>query len=124
MDIKIGDRIVGKKTGTLTPSTVVGALPAKYSPLYKEISCRWDELYPDWRNKNIIYSEFDEPTPPLTLEEYSTNFQLPDSSNIAFIERLRQDKGLWLDYIKFNYLKNVPLTIKIYYPIDDVDLIG
>jgi len=121
--IKIGDRIVGKKTGLLIPSTIVGFIPPSYRPEYHQRS-RWDELYPDWRSKYVVLCEFDQPTKPIRLDELieCEFLPLPESSDCPFIQRMISDKVLFNEYADFQYRK-ITLVKRVCYPIDDIEIV-
>lgn len=122
-DLKIGDRIYGKQTGTLTPATVVGWLPPGWHPLGSTYS-RWDDLYPDWKEKYMIFAEYDEPTPNVTFEEFrDQTMEEIMSSTDTFVVALRENRQLLNLFLENQYQKTVRLTTKICYPIDDVQLI-
>lgn len=122
-EVKIGDRVYGKKTGGLTPATVVGWLPGRFHPNSK-LSTRWDELYPNWRDKHIVYAEFDEPTRSCTFEEYKeqTLDRIMESTD-EFIVALRDNKELFSLFLRNQYDNTVEPTTRICYPIDDIEVI-
>lgn len=104
---KLGDRVISKKTGFPVTGRVVGFLDAR-AYLYQMQWImrnndfkmkRWDELYPDWQDKLIVYVYLDQPTKPVTEEEFrKTN----DNPNMIY--------------------SNVREQILISYPLDDLEL--
>lgn len=121
--LQLGDRIIGKKTGTLTPSTIIGFAPAKIIP--SDSKDNWNRLYPDWTDKMIVFSEFDEPTRNCTIEEFKLGYPLPpeEETDSHFVLRLCRDKNVYNEYIEFLYDKMVPTCKIVSYPIDDVEKI-
>lgn len=139
---QIGDRIVGKKTGSLTPSTVYGVLNAR---LFKNVFTNpsvfydweaWSGKYPDWQDKNVYICGFDEPTKPMTLHEFI-------DSETSYIEKMLELKAsgenikisdfmlklytskdnLWREFLKDQYNMKVRETYLVAYPEDDIELI-
>lgn len=126
MTIKIGDRIVGRQTGTLTPSTVIGIMTHDFymgSVGRNTNPARWFDLYPDWEEKNIIISMFDEPQYCLTFEELEISLNNNENS---FINTLRKkvtlNREMEIAIIQAE-LDSMPKSLIVAYPIDDVDVI-
>lgn len=120
IDIKLGDRVIGKKTGTLTPSTVIGIMT--YS-LYKNCMMQddgstWDRLYPNWRDGLVIVGLFDEPTCNISFQEFKDNIDLSHH----FYEKLKK-ASLLNEYILLSYSK-YPKVRAVSYPYEDVSVLG
>jgi hypothetical protein len=118
--VKIGDRIVGKKTGTLTPSTVIAILPCYMTALYREPLRRWLDLYPDYREKLIVVSEFDIPQKNISMEDAKVNA-------ILYVEKFPFAKDFYdlglVDKIAEYFYETTELTLSVTYPIDDVEVL-
>lgn len=103
MKFKLGDRITLQKTGIPAVGSVVGIMDARFTSNYNS-SCVWDILYPDWREKPIIYMKYDTPQKNLTINEYLDHHPMKDKLPI---ERLINE---------YNNLPDYPITCT---PIDD-----
>ena len=124
--IEIGDRVVGKSTGTLTPSTVVAKMVAQYyiavfnNQMLNE--CRWDALYPEWRDGIVYINKFDEPVKSCTYEEFRAGFE-PKIENEKFFTSLKDDnKKVYEDFIRYQYYI-LPASAIIAYPEEDLEIL-
>lgn len=107
-EIKIGDRVFSKRTGLPGSGTVVGIVTVDYwlstlpFILDKEY---YNNLYPEWDSKYIVYVEFDEPQRAVSFDEFiaQTNY-----------ERYEQ---------KILYKHLVKAVKRAAYPIDDLEIL-
>lgn len=127
--VKIGDRIIGKKIGNLTPSTVVAILTSHFYlngvlRITNEYTFpSWDEKYPDWKDKLIVVGLFDEPQCPFSFQEVSN--RILDNPK-SFLNVLKEKTKLTNETI--NVILNVEYmgaekSHTTAYPIDDVEVI-
>jgi hypothetical protein len=107
---KLGDKVVSKKTGYPGCGEVCGIV---YSAVYvasaqknvSDFNC-WNDLYPDWTDKPIVYVLFEEPRRTVTFEE--------------FVKYIPDDR--YRDYdLKTVYAFQIPFTRAVAYPIDDLE---
>lgn len=126
ISLQLGDRVYGKKTGNLVPSTVVGIIPANlYTEGSKQVFYNlWDMLYPNWREGLIVLCKFDEPTRNMTLQEFQTQvMELPESSEVPFVNELINNQSLYSKYVKFMYEREVQPKWHVAYPYDDIEVV-
>ncbi len=107
--MKLGDTVISKQTGYPASGVVIGLVVA---PLYigqKDVSLfyKWNDIYPDWTSKPIVYVWFKEPIRTMTFEEYMEH--LP--------EEMKQYDAKTL------YEMNVVKTSTVAYPIDDLEVL-
>ena len=108
--IRLGDKVVSRKTGYPGSGEVCGIV---YAGLYvattqkkmEDFGC-WNDLYPDWTDKTIVYVRFEEPRKTVTKEEYAK--YLPEGYEKYDLETL--------------YAFQIPFTNVIGYPVDDLEL--
>lgn len=110
--VKIGSRCYTKQTGDLGLATVIGiikskrynemVLPSTFNPA-KFLVDKWNSLYPNWRQKEILVLEFDQPQKPLSYAEHK---DVEQSENI-----------------NVSSYKYIPLTFFAQVPIDDVEFL-
>ena len=108
---KLGDQVVSKKTGYPGAGEVCGIVKAGLyvaSTGNKPIDsfCCWNDLYPDWPEKPIVYVRFEETRRTVTFEEFCK--YIPD-------ERYHEYD------LKTIYAFQIPITNVIAYPIDDLE---
>jgi hypothetical protein len=70
----IGDRVVTKKLGPPIVCTIVGVMTADsffrlWGTRFKDIR-HWTDNYPTWAATHVYMVEYDQPTTPLTKEEF------------------------------------------------------
>ncbi len=119
-DIKIGDRVCGKRTGELTPATVIGIAPPGLLRIAESDYALWNEYYPEWPNQLIVLGMFDEPHKALSLSDVRKNVE------IGIKDTPWKD-----DLIKYNIIEkiiqhqydNSKETVIVCYPIEDVEVI-
>ena len=110
MKFELGDKVVSKKTGYPGSGEVCGVV---YAAMYvattkkelKDFEC-WNDLYPDWHEKHIVYVRFDEPRRTVTFEEFC-----------RYMPEHKYD-GYDLQTI---YAFSIPYTNVIAYPIEDLE---
>jgi hypothetical protein len=123
--MNIGDRIIGKRTGTLTPSTITGIMTWNtyfgiVGSSQKESALEvWSKFYSDVENKLVIISEFDEPTCPISFSEYKASV---DERTDDFTVKLRENTELYLQLIQDRY-NQFPKAKSVSYPEDDVEIL-
>lgn len=97
--MKIGDRAASKETGFPTRGIVVAILdPFFYCTMNRRSPDgfkKWDQLFPDWKEKNVYVMKLDKPQKSCTWEEFleynpkGTKFEyetIPETIYIAFVE--------------------------------------
>ena len=107
---KLNDKVVSKKTGHPGIGEVAGIVRAEVyvASTGKELehfTC-WNDLYPDWYTKPIIYVLFEEPRRTVTFEEFVK--YIPD-------ERYKEYD------LKTLYAFQIPFTRAVAYPIEDLE---
>lgn len=119
-NIHIGDIVVGKKTGLKVPSLVVGFVLPSYRPEFNH-KTTWDLLYPKWRDKYCVLTEFSTPTKPLRLDEF-IEYELNNIFDIQseFVDTLARNIDLFNQYALFEYSKIAP-AVRVCYPIEDLE---
>lgn len=111
---KLGDQVTSKRTGYPGVGEVCGIVRAGLyhasagnRPL-EDYRC-WNDLYPDWYEKPIVYVRFEEVRRTVTFEEFCK--YLPDDR--------------YNDYdLKTIYALKIPQTNIIAYPIEDLEYFG
>ena len=106
---KLGDQVVSRKTGYPGSGEVCGLV---YAKMYvattrremKDFGC-WNDQYPDWADKEIIYVRYEEPRRTVTKEEYAK--YLPEGFEEYDLDTL--------------YAFQIPFTNIIAYPIEDLE---
>ncbi len=95
--------MISKKTGLPQVATVVGFIHPVWLKnwVLNGKTEYWDSLYPEWEKRHCVMVAFDEPSRPLTKEEYL---------------RAHPDAGPG-DY------EVVPEYQNAYYPIDDLEIL-
>ena len=115
--MNIGDRVTSKRTGLPGIGIVCGMI---YGYLYLNYIARhdihlWDELYPNWNDKLVIYVTMDAPQKNMSFQEYCQNAQKyhnTQGTNPPLEEEL-----------KILYKYTVPLVSVITFPEDDLEVI-
>jgi hypothetical protein len=100
MGIALGQRAISKRTGLPQTGYVVGLVHPNYvqEVLLGPFS-RWNELYPDWKENPVYILRLDQPSKPVTREEFVS--QNPDAAD-----------GEYESIPEFRYS---------YYPFDDLE---
>ncbi len=101
------DTVTSKQTGLPMQGQVHGVLTGLgYSNVINQgRPCkRWDDLYPDWKNKPVIFVIFKVPQKPVSIEEIQANIHC---------ER-EQAKQLFDD---------MKPSLAAYYPVDDLEIV-
>jgi hypothetical protein len=127
LKMNIGDRIIGKKTGTLTPSTIVAVMTWEFyckvfftSPKAMESTIEaWSKHYPDFQSKLIVISKFDEPQKNISFDEFKTSI---DSESDEFTDFVREIPIMYNLLLKIRYDK-LPNTITVSYPEEDCEVL-
>lgn len=122
--VKIGDRIVGKKTGQMIPSTVFGIITADfYMSRMSKVNdfSKWDELYPDWKDNVVVLAMFDEPQKNISVQE-TWEFMRENSKIFQMLEEEKTSYKI-LNEIVMERWNNYPSVDSVAYPIDDVDIL-
>lgn len=112
-EIEIGSRVI-LKTGILTPANVVGIIDSR---LYNQIMLNhcdkyWSLIDPEWKDKPVIYVQFDQPYRNASFEEYCNGLK----ENEEFQQLDEELK-------KYYYCRNVPEVYFTQAPIDNAELI-
>lgn len=122
--IEIGDRVVGKSTGTLTPSTVIAKMVAPYyiGVFNKDVQTRWDDLYPLWKEGNVYITKFDEPVKNCTYAEFKIGFE-PLMESESFFSNLKSSNSeVYEDFLKYRY-DIQPSVYTVAYPEEDLEIL-
>ena len=116
--MNINDTVITKKTGYPASGIVVGIIRSDYY-LHQvgqpdtSLFNRWNNLYPDWFDKSIVYVLFEEAIPPVTFEEYVEG--MPEDHK-KYVEEHHLD-------VRTLYETQVTPRKVIAYPIDDLEVI-
>ncbi len=107
--MNLGDVVVSKKTGYPASGTVAGMVVA---PMYmagrdQSYFSTWNELYPDWTEKPIVYVVFEEARRTVTFEEFI--HYMPESMKNLDPKTL--------------YETHIPTARIMAYPVDDLELL-
>jgi hypothetical protein len=129
LSIKLGDRVTGKRTGQLVPSTIVGCIPAS---IYVAINgdnasyLKRNKLYPNWMEDVVVYCRFDEPTKNITYEEFSWQFDIEwenmCASNNWLIKAYEENNNI-KNIIKQDKWESIVEVLMVAYPIEDIEVI-
>lgn len=107
---KLGDQVVSKRTGYPGTGEVCGIVAAGlyHATTQKSLDSYgcWNDLYPDWIEKPIVYVRFEESRKTVTKEEFAK--YLPEGLKQYDLDTL--------------YAFQVPVTNVIAYPIEDLEL--
>jgi hypothetical protein len=80
----IGDVVEGRKTGTRASGVVCAVIhaPEYYRSINigpKQKHGTWDDLYPDWVHKYVYWVKLDNPSRPISFDEFCMAYDLePD----------------------------------------------
>lgn len=129
LHVKIGDRIIGKKLGNLTPSTVVAILTQDfYFNAVLKVNTeytvpKWDEFYPDWKDKLLVVGRFDEPQCPFSYQEICDRIHNNPNSFLNYLKtKVELPKNIEEAILKTEYA-GADKSYTNVYPIDDVEVI-
>ncbi len=110
--MRLNTEVVTKKTGCPTVGYVAGIMTPEVaetiSPNIKN-GCPWDEVYPQWREKPVIWVRFKKPQRPVSKEEFFQ--QVPQE---MLEGKSEEDKDMF-------YQNNVPILKMALYPFDDLE---
>jgi len=106
---KLGDQVVSKKTGYPGSGEVCGIVRAGMyvattGKALEHFGC-WNDQYPDWAEKEIVYVKFHESRKTVTKEEFAK--YLPEAYEEYDLDTL--------------YAFQVPFVNVIAYPIEDLE---
>lgn len=117
-ELKVGQRIVGKRTGNLVPSTIIGFGPCGMVPLLvPKDNDRWEQLYPNYKEKYTVFCKFDEPVKTMSFQDAKEN-----AEHFAKSAPFKMTEEQIIDLANF-YLDETPETLYVQYPIDDVEIL-
>lgn len=104
--MKIGDRVVNKKTSFPNIGTVVGIVDAQFFIKTRsnllDFFISWNDDFPEWQHKSVVYVEVDHP-----------------QKNANFDEFCRDHPHLSSESLKSEY-ERIPEYKFLTYPIDDL----
>lgn len=109
--MKIGNDVISKKTGLPASGVVVGLVTGEFylgitrRPV--ETFVKWNQLYPEWVEKSIIYVKLSSPQKSMSFEEFKEY----------------SDPSITEDKLKVLYDYQVPLSPHIAYPEDDLEVL-
>lgn len=122
MQIKLGNKVIGKKTGPLKPSIAYNSMSMSDFLRHHKLNSippMWLDLYPNCGERSVIFGKFDEPTTTLSFEDVKSHFDKLD--DILLIE-LRKHYDLYLLFVKYEH-ENYGKTYYIAYPEQDVSVV-
>ena len=111
--MNLGSEVISKRTGLPAYGTIVGIMDSDFylnskAPQGANYS-RWDELYPNWKEKPVMFVYFKEPQKTLAFEEYAKGFETHQVE--ATLEEMKT---------LYKFLPKAPVAA---YPIDDLECI-
>lgn len=124
--IKLGDRVVGRKTGYMIPANVICIMTSEYylgsNNRTADDMLIWNKYYTDWQNKAIIVVQFDEPQKHMTLEELYESLKVNTPDVLAAVMQHGPSDAMLADILKA-YWQQLPLVTLVAYPIDDLEIL-
>lgn len=127
--VNIGDRIVGKRTGIMMPSTVVCIMePTLFmssAPVF-QIGAQhletWDENYEGWDKKPVVITKFDTPQKEYTKQQIIEDLEAhPTIFTKSLLDANIPKEAL--DIVYQTYWETSPARHYGVYPFEDVDVL-